>query len=214
MARRKAHKDRPECIPHGPGCDLKLAACRVYVDPDSDPALHPCWQHDKYCNLRRSTCRRRLAKCDCAIRLDLLVAVDAEARAKLDGEDDPDRLHAIGDAAIADYAAEHTRQHDEDGRPRADHPKALSKAQEAALLAGIAAQHRELVAARERDRAAREAALVTAHPDPVDDQEGQDPELPPRPQQVAQVVPINRPRRRPHPNQPRTIMTQIGDDDD
>jgi hypothetical protein len=164
--------------------------------------------------------------------MDLLVAVGAEARAKLAGELDPDRLHEIGDAAKAAYAAEHERQHDENGRPRGDHPASLSKAQEADLVAAIEATERELAAARERDREAREAALSPkveevdqdglAHADrdrpdvpaivPELDRDLAPVEAEPTFEPSFAVRPRTRPR--PNPNQPRTIWTQIGYDDD
>jgi hypothetical protein len=147
--------------------------------------------------------------------MDLLVAVEAEARAKLDGVTDPIEIYAIGDAAKAAYASQHERQHDADGRPRGDHPSPLSKAQEADLVAAITQVGDELVAARERDREAREAALSSVAVHQANAVEEVGPVAAPDPVRVEPSFAIRpRTRPRPHPNQPRTIYTQLGDDDD
>src|SRR5215207_4545161 len=96
------------CLEH-PDCDVVIAACRVEVDPDSDPVRFPCAAHGNLCRFRWATCKRRRCSCERPTEpvRDLMIA-----SAELNGQ------------PIEDYAemvVSYERAHTKDGAPRSPH---------------------------------------------------------------------------------------------
>jgi hypothetical protein len=116
--------DRPPCIPHGPGCDLKLNACRIELDPDSDPVKDPCATRGRWCNLRRASCIRRRCKCeqpgsgqvDSAIQLLII-----ESK-MLESGKDIETVRAEAEAELQIALKRYGAIHHPDGTPKPPHP--------------------------------------------------------------------------------------------
>jgi hypothetical protein len=115
--KRSTPKNRPACLQHGPGCDLKLAAGCVDVDPTSDPVKVPCERHGAWCDLRRATCKRRTCRCErpsdwTEHRADVYLAKGLPRDAAL--------TRARADQAESE--ARYAHEHFPDGSPRPSHP--------------------------------------------------------------------------------------------